>query len=262
MKITEELLPVKYRGQTVLISANVRSTGNDLIVFLHGIGCSKESFDGAFTANSLGRFSICTFDFPGHGQSSKLDQPLYSLQSYADITNLVIDRLSYERVFMACHSMGGAVGLIATEGRHDIAYVVSADGNLIGHDCGLVSRRIAAQPLDAFIRKGFSQLLSGLQASQRKDFAAWAEWCARTDPVALHEAARSLVEWSDNGKLLKLFNALEPKAYLHGDEDDKQYLLPVLKNARVHRISGSGHFMMIDNPSDFYSLLADIFTST
>src|SRR5437764_1351928 len=112
-KPRNEILRLKYRGERVDIAAKIRRTGKDLIVLLHGIGCNKESFSEAFRAKALQAYSICAFDFPGHGKSSRLANELYSLQSYADITNLVISDLAFSRAYVVGHSMGGAVGVIA-----------------------------------------------------------------------------------------------------------------------------------------------------
>ena len=255
-KPRNEILRLKYRGQTVEIAARIRRTGKDLIVLLHGIGCSKESFNHAFRAKALHAYSVCAFDFPGHGSSSRLPEEHYSLQSYADITNLVIRQLAFNRIYVIGHSMGGAVGVIATQGNSSIECLISADGNLVAEDCGLVSRKIADQSSVTFMHEGFAQFLTALRSSPRNDFGAWFEWCKNADPHALHQAARSLVEWSDSGKLLELFNALSRTAYLYGGLDDKQYLLQQIVNAAVSAVPSAGHFMMVDNPDSFYRLLA------
>jgi pimeloyl-ACP methyl ester carboxylesterase len=251
-----EVLRLKYQGDTIEIAARIRRAGKDLIVFLHGLGCSKESFNRAFRTQTLQAYSMCAFDFPGHGKSSRLPQERYSLQSYADITNLVLHRLAFNRIHVVGHSMGGAVAVIAMQGKDRADCLISADGNLVAEDCGLISRKIANQSTEAFMDEGFSQFLAALRSSSRKDFEAWFEWCKGADPQALHHAARSLVEWSDSGELLERFNALGRKAYLYGGLDDKRYVLEQLVKASVTAVPGAGHFMMVDNPDTFYRMLA------
>ncbi len=102
-------------GSGVRLSTRVRESGDDLIVFLHGIGCAKESFADAFDSPALTGFSLCAFDLPGHGSSSRMS--VYSLQSYADVTVQAVNALAAKRVFVVGHSMGGAVGLLAAEPR-------------------------------------------------------------------------------------------------------------------------------------------------
>src|ERR1035441_3777528 len=260
LNTSDEMLNIEYGGYTVKIAIKVRRTSDKFLVLLHGIGCSQESFNRAFYAEELQNFSICTFDFPGHGESGSLPSSLYSLQAYADITELVISHLSCDRISILGHSMGGAVGTIAIQGRSDIDCFVNADGNLVAEDCGLVSRNMAAQSSKTFLREGFHQFLAALQNSPRNDFGAWAKWCKSADPHALHQVAKSLVEWSDNGKLLKLFNALKCKAYLYGSQDDKRYLLKQITDTSVSEVPNAGHFMMLDNPDSFYRMLSGALT--
>jgi|SRR5215469_4672912 len=252
-----QILRIDYFGHPVEIAAKIRREGKVCLIFLHGIGCTKESFDYAFQSRELKDYTICTFDFPGHGQSNNLPETDYSLQLYADITDLVIQRLFCDQFCIVGHSMGGAVGIIAAQGRSDIKCFVNADGNLIAQDCGLASREIADQGLAEFISDGYDQFVATLRTSSRNDLNCWGEWCAKADPHALHQASASLVEWSDSGKLLELFNALPCKAYLYGDQDDKQYVLNHVSNVMISTVPDSGHFMMMDNPSSFYRIISE-----
>jgi pimeloyl-ACP methyl ester carboxylesterase len=251
-------ISVRYNDKRIRIASSLRLMSDNLLLFMHGFGCTKESFAEAFSQESLKDFSICTFDFPGHGQSTVSDSSMYSMQSYADIANQLIDRLAPRRVFLACHSMGGAVGLIASQGRRDIGCYVSVEGNMVAKDCGLVSRTTAAQSSTEYLDGGYREFLGQLRQSSRRDYLAWARWCAQADPAALHQTARSLVEWSDSGKLLDWFRSLSRKAYLYGEDEDKQYLLPRLAKEPVYSIANAGHFVMIDNPIRFYAVLADV----
>lgn len=251
-------ISIRYNDKEIEIAVSLRTISDDLILFMHGFGCTKESFADAFDQECLRNFSICTFDFPGHGASDGSDKSLYSMQSYADIANLLIEQLSHSRIFLACHSMGGAVGLIASQVRRDIACYISIEGNLIAEDCGLVSRMTAAQSADEYIGEGYTNFVAQLKRATRGDYLAWAKWCSQADPSALHESARSLVEWSDSGKLLDLFKSLRCKAYVYGDNDDKQYLIPRLARVPIYRVPNAGHFVMVDNPSRFYAVLADV----
>lgn len=253
-----EYIPITYRAQKLRIAANLRLFSDDLILFMHGFGCTKESFSGVFEQDCLRNFSLCAFDFPGHGASTGTRKLVNSMQSYADIANLLIEKLSPRRVFLTCHSMGGAVGLIASQSLRNIGCYISIEGNLVAEDCGIVSRRTAAQSHDEYVATGYREFVAELKRASRADYLTWARWCEQADPSALHESARSLVEWSDSGKLIELFTSLRNKAYIHGDEDSKQYLDSKLQKTPVYTIPGAGHFTMIDNPAEFYSILTGI----
>jgi pimeloyl-ACP methyl ester carboxylesterase len=85
---------------------------------------------------------------------------------------------------------------------------------------------------------------------------AWAQWYAQADPCALHETAKSLVEWSDSSKLLDLFKSLRDRAYVYGENEVKDYLIPDLQGVSSYRIPEAGHFVMLDNPDAFYPLVS------
>jgi pimeloyl-ACP methyl ester carboxylesterase len=151
---------------------------------------------------------------------------------------------------------GGAVAVLLPEGECGIASLVSIDGNLIAEDCGLVSRGIAEQSLDQFVRHGYNDFNADLRDSAGPDAQAWARWSANAAPDALHAAARSLVEWSDSGKLLEQFNSIKKMVFLYGERDDRGYLLPQIEDAAIAAVPDAAHFMMVDNPAAFYGILA------
>jgi pimeloyl-ACP methyl ester carboxylesterase len=251
-----ERFDIKYDEKLIRLSVKLRLVSDDFVVLLHGFGCAKECFDQVFAAEGLQDLSICTFDFPGHGDSERSDASVYSLQSYADITNILLEKFSPKKVSMVCHSMGGAVGLIATRERSDVGTFVNVDGNLVALDCGIVSRSTASQSFGAFERSGYRKFLEDLLRSGRKSDMAWAQWYAQADPCALHETAKSLVEWSDSSKLLDLFKSLRDRAYVYGENEVKDYLIPDLQGVSSYRIPEAGHFVMLDNPEAFYPLVS------
>lgn len=263
MQISEPVVNLKYGGLDLDVATSFREQGDDLLILLHGLGCSKESFKGAFSSPELRSYAICALDFPGHGGSSRhLPSDCYSLEAYADITVEVIRHLAeeanqgYRRLCVAGHSMGGAVAVLLPEGEHKIASLVSIDGNLIAEDCGLVSRGIADQNPEQFARQGYSDFRAALRDSPEPGAQGWAQWSTSVAPDAMHAAARSLVEWSDSGKLLEQFNSVQTNTFLYGKRDDKRYLLPRIENAAIFEVPDAAHFMMVDNPQVFYRTLA------
>lgn len=246
----------------VLISANVHYGGPDLLVFLHGLGCAKESFSGAFESPGLRRFSLCAFDFPGHGRSESPRDLQHTLDVYAAITQLLVRRVRRElgiddgKVLLVGHSMGGSVGLLATHDMDSLSHYISVDGNLVADDCGLVSRRTADQSTADFIGFGHRSFLDELENSAGDDMRAWATWYGSADPAAVHQSARSLVEWSDSGKLLDILHGLPTaKTYIYGARENKDHLLPRLADCNVHRLPEAGHFLMVEKSEEFYDLL-------
>lgn len=95
-------------------------------------------------------FAICAFDFPGHGDSDRLPPGMYSIETYADVVTDLVRQLSPQRVVLVGHSMGGAVGVLASQDGPDQASLVSVEGNLVREDCALISRRAAELPQKVF----------------------------------------------------------------------------------------------------------------
>lgn len=254
-------LLVEHAGRIVALAARVRpgrgSRRGDLLLLLHGLGCAKESFDSAFTAEPLADLPICAFDFPGHGGSAAA-LPEHTIEAYADLTVRVVRELAPRRLFLVAHSMGGAVGLLAAPRLPALAGFVSIEGNLVGRDCGLVSRGAAGWPLAEFVDREFPRFRATLQASPEPALRAWAEWYRQADPVAFHQVARSLVGWSDSGVLRSRFTSLGcPAGYLHGTGSGDPPR-PALDGTAVAAIPGSGHFPMVDNPDALWRAVAGL----
>src|SRR5690349_13919420 len=125
-------LPVWQDGEQAGISAKVRDGGRDLVVFLHGLGCADEAFDGAFEPSRFEHMYLSTFDFPGHGRSASVPVTGDALEQLADIVVRLVADIPHDSVTMVCHSLGGAVGLLAAERLDNLAAFISIEGNLIG----------------------------------------------------------------------------------------------------------------------------------
>jgi pimeloyl-ACP methyl ester carboxylesterase len=76
-----ERFDIKYDGKLIRLSVKLRLVSDDLVVLLHGFGCAKECFDEAFVAEGLQDLSICTFDFPGHGDSERSNSSILQRKS-------------------------------------------------------------------------------------------------------------------------------------------------------------------------------------
>lgn len=63
----ESFLSLDHGNEKLSVSTRQRIVSDDLILFIHGLGWSKESFDGASVAPELRNYSLCTFDLIGFG---------------------------------------------------------------------------------------------------------------------------------------------------------------------------------------------------
>ncbi|MCA2211548.1 alpha/beta fold hydrolase [Jidongwangia harbinensis] len=242
----------RVHGDTV--SAYVRG-GAETLVFLHGLGCAKESALGALREPRLDRFGLCAIDLPGHGASTVPDGRAVTVEYCAEVVDAVLAEVG-GTVTLVGHSLGAAVGLVSgTRFRR----FISVEGNLVPADCGTVSRRIAGQPLAGFRATGFADLLAELARPDADVPPEWVRWFAGCDPTAVHQTACSLVALTDSGRLLTHYLSLRNQTYVYGDSASRpEQALFALAGTRTRGIPRSGHFPMLDNTTRFYALIADL----
>lgn len=78
------------------------------LVLVHGSGCSADSW--RYQVDGLSKdFAVVAVDLPGHGTSEPVNDP--SIKRYAMTVNGLLQRVGRRKVFLAGHSMGGAVAL-------------------------------------------------------------------------------------------------------------------------------------------------------
>jgi len=244
---------MNYRSTRFELSARHKDSGDDLILFIHGLGCSKESFDDAFGLTQFAGFQLMSIDLPGYGDSSKPTNFSYSMEDQAEILKLVLDDVRAEKVHIVAHSMGGAVGLLLAEViLNTLASFTNIEGNLIAEDCGLISRKAASIPFSEFRDQMFDRVRS-------KGPAPWRKLSMKSDALGFYRSSVSLVQWSDNGMLLEKFRELKvSKAYVYGEQNSNMDILNQLEGIRIICIPNSGHFVMNDNPGEFYAGLQEV----
>lgn len=255
-----EVLRVATGTGLIGVASLLRPAADDAVLFVHGLGCAKESFSGAFESEALQRFTLCAIDLPGHGATAPLQRPRDAMVDYAQILVGIADLLESKRVHLVAHSMGTAAGLLAAPRMGSrLGHFVSIEGNLASGDCGLVSRDIAEQSLEDFTRDGFAAFLARHEKSEADDLRAWGRWARSCEPAALHAAARSLVAWSDSGTLAEHYRRLRSRAYLYGAFGDlPDHLDGIVDAQEAHGIAESGHFPMVDNPNELWTTIAGV----
>lgn len=240
-------LTLGVRGTPITLAASHSDTKSDEIVLLvHGLGCARDAFDPVYTARD-DRYWLA-LDLPGHGASPPVNPGGDLLSLYADLVIALVDQIAPRAVHVVGHSMGAAVALIAAPALPD-GVLISIEGNLTAADCGLVSRTIAAQSREAFVRHGYARLRDELLASDQTDLRIWGAWMERADPPTVWEAAASLVTWCDSGGLAARWPHTTNTVYVWGERSGYPlHLNGLLTGSGVHEIPGAAHFPMVDNP--------------
>lgn len=247
---------VELQGRTLHFACDFKADAAPLVLFLHGLACSRDSFRGVFGQPGFPAWTLLLPDLLGFGRSDKPEDFSYSMEEQAGLIGRLLSLFPAREVHLVAHSMGSAVALLLSPAA--LSRVVSfacVEGNLVAEDCGLLSRGIAAADYGEYTASMFPE--------QQKQFNGHAQLrFAETTPLAVHRSARSLVQWSESGQLLERFRKLAcRKAYFWGEENRAMPVLQRLRGIESIMIPRSGHGMMTDNPASFYQALAGFIRS-
>jgi len=136
------IFSIDHNGNKYEVATTFRKQGEELLLLLHGLGCSKESFRDIWFRDELSDYSIMSLDFIGFGDSSKSDKFSYKMEDQASVCAEVVKEISSKKVHIIAHSMGGAIGLLLPPALLNSALTfANLEGNLINEDCDMVSRK-------------------------------------------------------------------------------------------------------------------------
>ena len=253
-------LEIVYRKQSLQIEYFLRRGQKETILYLQGLGCSKNDFAGAANARDLQPYTFVAFDFPGCGNSPYSENVTLGIDDLVEITNIVISELDLTDLVIIGHSMGGLVALLYTEKYpNHIKGFINIEGNLASEDC-FFSRRIAENGSAGFTRDALNSLQQKLAQSKSKGIREYARSLQSASARACVDYALPLVDYSDNGNLIQRFTGLKtPKLFVYGSENCGLSYIPELKSSgcEVVEIPDSGHFPFHDNPSAYYQIIYD-----
>ncbi|KAM0433335.1 hypothetical protein ACHAPT_004211 [Fusarium lateritium] len=254
-----ETLELSIDGLTIRLSTVRRDGPMTPILFLHGFGSTKEDYvDMSLDKQFSGRPFIA-YDTPGSGESTMSDLSRLSMPLLVSIAESVLAHFNVSQFHLVGHSMGGLVSvLLAKRHQQSVRSFINIKGNLAPEDCFL-SRQILEHPaddprtfVDEFITRTRQSPLygNGLYA---------ASFRGRVQAAAVRPTFESMVEFTDNGNLLEVFERFPfPRTYMFGEQYASLSYLPRLVRAGVElaEIPRSGHFVMYSNPVAMWERIA------
>ena len=254
------ILRVKVKIDGIFLSCLFQKGTSETIVFVHGLGSSKEDFLEAFRREEFQPFTLLAVDLVGFGDSDKPDVFSYTMKGQARILRKTIDRFGVGQFHLVAHSMGGIVGIELCEMMPDrVMSFVNAEGNLTAQDATM-SREIVKMSEEEFARGGFERLKRDLEAEFERagdqGGRRYLEALNKATVRSVYQSSVSTVYESDHGDLLTRFTRLPfYKCYLYGEKNKDKFVTEKLlkqKEIPVFYISESGHAMIDDNPDEFY----------
>ncbi len=254
-------LAIRYRGQPLHIGYFIRPGRRETILYLHGLGCSKDDFLGATTADEMEAYTLAAFDFPGCGNSSYTENLALGIDDLVEITNIFVSRLPLGDFVVVGHSMGGLVALLYIDKYGGpVKGFISVEGNVASEDC-FISREVTKYRLAEFKETGFDNLRQKLSRLKNRGYRKYLDTLERySSPKAIFDYSPSLIGYSDNGDLIQRFTQLEiPMVFIYGSENKGLPYIPHLRErgCEVVEIPNSNHFPFHDNPGDYYRAISD-----
>ncbi len=239
-------------GYAISFQCKYNPASGEVILFLHGLACSSDSFNHVFDTDYFPGKSLILIDLPGFGKSSKPETFSYRMEDQASIIEQLLSVLPFNKIHIAAHSMGGAVALLFSPGFYSrVMTFANIEGNLVGEDCGFLSRGVIKDSLDGYKKHLYEKQLLEFKDHPQLHFDL-------SSPLAVYKSAQSLVKWSDSGELLRKFkNLVCKKSYFYGEVNKDLHVIHKLDFAGKYMISNSGHGMTTENPEEFFTKLAD-----
>jgi len=242
------------------ISYETAGQGEVALVLVHGWSCDARYWRAQVPVFSR-KYRVVVLDLAGHGHSGS-NRTTYTMRSFGEDVQAVVEAAGCSRVILVGHSMGGPVvaeaarlmpgrviGLIGIDTLENVEYPLTAE-----------ELKRMTEPMEKDFRSGCRQFVSTMLSS--KTDGGLREWIlsdmsAAPPPVAL-SAMREMMSQYITGEAAKVFEQIRiPVVTVNGDmwpvdyEANRRHMASfdaiVLKEA--------DHFLMMDRPDDFNSAL-------
>lgn len=248
------VIPVRVGAKEFRLSVRFREGGDDLVLFVHGLGCSKENWRAAWQRPELRGRSLLAPDLPGFGHSVCPPDFTPDLAHYAGVLRALIDAHALRRIHLVAHSMGGSIALLLPpQVLSRLESLVLVEPRLLGLSCGVAATAVGVS-FEEFRRSVFPGIRQRMSADPRAVFDL-----NRVDIGAFYISSRSLMEWSARHALLDRFVQADcQKYFIYGADNQHLQELGFVEPALTIAVEDAAHFVMQDNPDGFYDCLQNI----
>lgn len=222
------------------------------IFTFHGLGSSKQAF--LPIAHELQSHNWHLYDFAGFGERNEEMAGNTPIQDSLSEFREKCEGLE-ELAFIA-HSMGSAVAIpLAVELKHRVKAIIVIEGNLIGEDCGFVSRAVAESAENGTFEEFRKKVIASARSYKSLGWLKWINDFRKVKEDTMAKYAKELVAVSESEQLLNSFHGLRcQKLYMYGDQyvrndvGQTPDLATKLWGVSTQYIHGTSHFMMQDDP--------------
>ena len=237
--------------------------GDTPLVLLHGIFAEKDHWVD-FARPLTGQYRVIAPDFPGFGESTRLEDQPYDYAAHTQRLGALLDALGIKKAHLAGNSMGGTIAaLYALQHPERVASVafIGAPHGIRSPKPSTMDRLIDAgqRPLVAPDATAFSAMMD--LVFEKRPFLPYPILHA-TEQAARVNAPSNTRLWDaqlkDRYLLEQQLGGLQqhPVLALWGDNDrvfDRSGLQPLQKllpRAHLEALPGIGHLPMMEAPAD------------
>lgn len=240
------------------ISYDVYGEGDLALLFVHGWSCDKSYWKDQVEYFSK-YYKLITVDLAGHGESG-LEREDYKVELFGEDVASVVNHLKLSKVILIGHSMGGSV-------------ILEAASKLSGKVIGL----IGVDTYQSFKDDWTSEQKEGFLKPIKENFVVAAQGFVRSmfpqsadtflvnkvvldmssaPPKVAVSAMRNLFYYNPIPTLEKIdlpIVSINCDMYPVSIEENKK----LVKDYEVKIMKGAGHFLMMEKPDEFNSILLE-----
>jgi pimeloyl-ACP methyl ester carboxylesterase len=223
------------------------------VLFIHGNGADSTQWETQLVHLRKTRRAVAV-DLPGMGNSAPAANGEYSLKANAAAVDAAVSSIGLKRFVLVGHSYGGAVAATYAAAHPDrVAAVIYADS--------AASVPAMSPPMQTFV--------DALRADRMKVTRIWFAPMLKPSSQAVQDRVFATVEKS---KVDAFAGALErlagydaksvvnaypgPKFVIYAaDIESPQSFRPQFPDLLAEKITGTGHWLMLDKPDEFNAAL-------
>jgi len=233
--------------------------GRSTLVFVHGSGADHTNWIEQYTPLET-TYNVVALDLPGHGGSEGPGER--EVSAYAEWVKQILDGFGIVKPVLIGHSLGAAICLtFAIRYGDAAAAVVPVGGGLKMPVNPIILEGLRKDP-GAII--ALAAKFSVAKPNRERLSGTLAESLSRVDPEIIHGDFSAC----DGLDITEAVAGVRIPALVVCGADDKmtppslsQGVCDGIPGARLALIEGAGHFVMLENPAAFNTLLADFVNS-
>ena len=159
--------------------------------------------------------------------------------------------------------MGGPIAVsLAEKLKNKVTGMIYSEGNLDEGDCFFSQKIVEKYDIEEWRESGFKEFVDRFMESP--DTAEYAANFIKSGPDAIYRSSQDLYKVSiENTLLSRIIQLSIPFLGIFGEKNKDSFSseTKISEYFPVRYVPDAGHYMMHDNPVDFYSIVTDFIRS-